>query len=337
MHRVITLCTIARLSNTTRLCVLICALLFGSLSTAVNAQQVWPLERAIHLIVPFPAGSSPDLLARLLATPLSKALNQNIIVENKPGAGGNIGTRLAARAAPDGYTILLHTSTLTANVSLYKNMGLNVQKDLIPVSQVALIPNVLMVNNDFQAKTLKDFVDVVKQKKVAINYGSSGSGASNHLAGVLFNNMVGGDMVHVPYKGGSLANNDLLAGQVQAVFSPLVEVLGFLDSGKLRPLGVTTNSRIAKLPDVPAIAEVLPGFEIVLWNGVFVPTGTSKEIVQKLSNAIQTVLQDPSVLKKLAEQGSTPLVSNPDDFKKVIDAEIVKWGDLIKMAGARAD
>jgi tripartite-type tricarboxylate transporter receptor subunit TctC len=304
--------------------------------TAVAHAQAWP-ARPITMVVPFAAGGSTDITARMLAEKLGGILGQSVVVENKTGAGGNIGAAAVARATPDGYTILLHTSTLTANVSLYKNMGLNVQKDLVPVSQVALIPNVLMVNNDFQAKTLKDFVEVVKQKKVAINYGSSGSGASNHLAGVLFNNMVGGDMVHVPYKGGSLANNDLLAGQVQAVFSPLVEVLGFVDSGKLRPLAVTTKSRIAKLPDVPAIAEVLPGFEIVLWNGVFVPSGTPKEIVQKLSNAVQTVLQDPAVLKKLAEQGSTPLKSNPDDFKKVIDAEIVKWGDLIKMAGARVD
>jgi len=298
--------------------------------------QTWP-ARPITMVVPFAAGGSTDITARMLAEKLGGILGQNIVVENRTGAGGNIGAAAVARANPDGYTILLHTSTLTANVSLYKNMGLNVQKDLIPVSQVALIPNVLMVNNDFQAKTLKDFVEVVKQKKIAINYGSSGSGASNHLAGVLFNNMVGGDMVHVPYKGGSLANNDLLAGQIQAVFSPLVEVLGFVDSGKLRPLGVTTKSRIAKFPNMPAITEVLPGFEIVLWNGIFVPTGTPKEVVQKLSNAVQSVLQDPSVLAKLAEQGSTPIKSNPDDFKKVIDAEIVKWGDLIKMAGARVD
>ena len=298
--------------------------------------QTWP-ARPITMVVPFAAGGSTDITARMLAEKLGGILGQNIVVENRTGAGGNIGAAAVARANPDGYTILLHTSTLTANVSLYKNMGLNVQKDLVPVSQVALIPNVLMVNNDFQAKTLKDFVEVVKQKKVAINYGSSGSGASNHLAGVLFNNMVGGDMVHVPYKGGSLANNDLLAGQIQAVFSPLVEVLGFVDSGKLRPLGVTTKSRIAKFPNMPAIAEVLPGFEIVLWNGIFVPTGTPKEVIQKLSNAVQSVLQDPSVLAKLAEQGSTPIKSNPDDFKKVIDAEIVKWGDLIKMAGARVD
>ena len=302
----------------------------------VTQAQTWP-TRPITMVVPFAAGGSTDITARMLAEKLGGILGQNIVVENKTGAGGNIGAAAVARATPDGYTILLHTSTLTANVSLYKNMGFSVQKDLVPVSQVALIPNVLMVNNDFQAKTLKDFVEIVKQKKVAVNYGSSGSGASNHLAGVLFNNMVGGDMVHVPYKGGSLANNDLLAGQVQAVFSPLVEVLGFLDSGKLRPLGVTTKSRIAKLPDVPAIDEVLPGFEIVLWNGIFVPAGTPKDIVQKLSTAIQSVLQDPSVLKKLAEQGSTPIKSNPDKFKKVIDAEIVKWGDLIKMAGARVD
>ncbi|MEY3739459.1 MAG: hypothetical protein RLZZ192_134, partial [Pseudomonadota bacterium] len=226
----------------------------------VTQAQTWP-TRPITMVVPFAAGGSTDITARMLAEKLGGILGQNIVVENKTGAGGNIGAAAVARATPDGYTILLHTSTLTANVSLYKNMGFSVQKDLVPVSQVALIPNVLMVNNDFQAKTLKDFVEVVKQKKVAVNYGSSGSGASNHLAGVLFNNMVGGDMVHVPYKGGSLANNDLLAGQVQAVFSPLVEVLGFLDSGKLRPLGVTTKSRIAKLPDVPAIDEVLPGFE----------------------------------------------------------------------------
>ena len=307
------------------------------LGTCGSAQaQTWP-ARPITMVVPFAAGGSTDITARMLAEKLGAILGQNIVVENRTGAGGNIGAAAVARANPDGYTILLHTSTLTANVSLYKNMGLNVQKDLVPVSQVALIPNVLMVNNDFQAKTLKDFVEVVKQKKVAINYGSSGSGASNHLAGVLFNNMVGGDMVHVPYKGGSLANNDLLAGQIQAVFSPLVEVLGFVDSGKLRPLGVTTKSRIAKFPNMPAIAEVLPGFEIVLWNGIFVPTGTPKEVIQKLSNAVQSVLQDPSVLAKLAEQGSTPIKSNPDDFKKVIDAEIVKWGDLIKMAGARVD
>jgi tripartite-type tricarboxylate transporter receptor subunit TctC len=308
-----------------------------ALSTCALAQpNQWP-TRPVTMVVPFAAGGSTDITARMLAEKLGPILGQNVVVENKPGAGGNIGAAFVARAQPDGYTILLHTSTLTANVSLYKNMGLNVQKDLVPVSQVALIPNVLMVNSNFQAKTLAEFVEIVKQKKVPINYGSSGSGASNHLAGVLFNNMVGGEMVHVPYKGGSLANNDLLAGQVQAVFSPMVEVLGYLDSGKLRPLAVTTQTRSSRIPDTPAIAEILPGYEIVLWNGVFAPAATAPAIVNKLSSAIQTVMKDPSVLKRIAEQGSTSIGSSPADFKKVVDAEIPKWADLIKMSGAKVD
>lgn len=305
-------------------------------SSAIAQSSSWP-TRPITMVVPFAAGGSTDITARMLAEKLGPILGQNVVVENKPGAGGNIGAAFVARAQPDGYTILLHTSTLTANVSLYKNMGLNVQKDLVPVSQVALIPNVLMVNSNFQAKTLAEFVEIVKQKKVPINYGSSGSGASNHLAGVLFNNMVGGEMVHVPYKGGSLANNDLLAGQVQAVFSPMVEVLGYLDSGKLRPLAVTTQMRSSRIPDTPAIAEILPGYEIVLWNGVFAPAATPPAIVNKLSSAIQTVMKDPSVLKRIAEQGSTSIGSSPADFKKVVDAEIPKWADLIKMSGAKVD
>ncbi len=309
----------------------------AALGTSAMAQSGnWP-TRPITMVVPFAAGGSTDITARMLAEKLGPILGQSVVVENKPGAAGNIGAAFVARAQPDGYTILLHTSTLTANVSLYKNMGLNVQKDLIPVSQVALIPNVLMVNNNFQAKTLAEFVEIVKQKKVPVNYGSSGSGASNHLAGVLFNNMVGGEMVHVPYKGGSLANNDLLAGQVQAVFSPMVEVLGYLDSGKLRPLAVTTKTRSSRIPNAPAIAEILPGYEIVLWNGIFAPAATPPAIVNKLSGAIQTVMKDPAVLKKLEEQGSTALGGTPADFKKVVDAEIPKWAELIKMSGAKVD
>lgn len=319
----------------------IAKLVFTTSMVAMSAMAIaqsnsWP-TRPITMVVPFAAGGSTDITARMLAEKLGPIIGQSVVVENKPGAAGNIGAAFVARAQPDGYTILLHTSTLTANVSLYKNMGFNLQKDLIPVSQVALIPNVLMVNNNFQAKTLAEFVEIVKQKKIPINYGSSGSGASNHLAGVLFNNMVGGEMVHVPYKGGSLANNDLLAGQVQAVFSPMVEVLGFLDSGKLQPLAVTTKTRSARIPNVPAITEILPGYEIVLWNGIFAPAATAPAIVNKLSSAIQTVMKDPAVLKKLEEQGSTALGSNPADFKQVVDAEIPKWAELIKMSGAKVD
>lgn len=308
-----------------------------AMSASVFAQQAsWP-TKTITMVVPFAAGGSTDITARMLAEKLTPILGQSVIVDNKAGAAGNIAGAFVSRANPDGHTILLSTSTMTANVSLYKDMGFNVQKDLAPVTQVALIPNVLMVNSDFQAKTLKDFIDLVKQKKVAINYGSSGAGASNHLAGVLFNNLTGGDMVHVPYKGGSLANNDLLAGQIQAVFAPMVEVLGYLDSGKLRPLAVTTKARSPRLPNVPTIAETLPGFDIELWNGIFVPAATPPDVVNKLNAALRKVLQDPVVRKKLTDQGSVPLGNSPEEFKKVISAEIDKWGGLIKMAGARVD
>ena len=276
-------------------------------------------------------------MARLLAPKMSEALGQNVVVDNKPGAGGQIGAAAVAKAAPDGYTLMLDASSFAVNPSLYPKLPYDPMKAFKPIGVVALFPNVVLVNANFSAQNVTDLISISKKAKDSVSYASSGNGSAQHLAGALFESATGVDMVHVPYKGGSLANNDLLAGQVQAVFSPLVEVLGFLDSGKLRPLGVTTKSRIAKLPDVPAIDEVLPGFEIVLWNGIFVPAGTPKDIVQKLSTAIQSVLQDPSVLKKLAEQGSTPIKSNPDEFKKVIDAEIVKWGDLIKMAGARVD
>jgi tripartite-type tricarboxylate transporter receptor subunit TctC len=216
-------------------------------------------------------------------------------------------------------------------------MGFDLQKDLIPVSQVALIPNVLMVNNDVPAKTLKEFVEYVKQKKAPVNFGSAGNGTSQHLSGALFNSMAGGEMVHVPYKGGAPANADLLGGQIQAVFSPLVEVLQYIDSGKLRALGVTTKNRSPRLPNVPAVAEALPGYEIVLWNGVFAPAGTPPDVVTKLNEGIRKVLHDPAVRKTLADQGSTPVGNSPAEFKQVLAGEIEKWGKLVKLSGARVD
>ena len=228
----------------------------------------WP-DRPVSLVVPFSAGGSTDATARMLAQKLGDVLGQRVIVENKPGAGGNIGSAFVAKAKADGQTLLMATSTIATNVSLYKSTGFNLQKDLIPVSQVAMIPNVLVVNNDVPTKTLKEFVDYVQQKKAPINYGSAGNGSSAHLAGALFNSMANGAMVHVPYKGGAPANTDLIGGQLQALFSPLVEVLPYIEGGKVRVLAVTTQSRSPRLPNVPAVSEVLPGYEIVLWNGVF--------------------------------------------------------------------
>ena len=296
----------------------------------------WP-ERSLTLVVPLSPGGSTDYTARLLAQKLGTVLGHQVIVENKPGAGGNIGAASVAKSKADGYTLLMTTSTAATNVTLYKNMGFDLQKDLVPVSQVSLIPNVLMVNNDVPAKDLKDFVELVKQKKVPINFGSAGNGTSQHLSGALFNTMAGGEMIHVPYKGGAPANTDLLAGQIQAVFSPLVEVLSYIESGKLRALGVTTKARSARLPNVPAVAEALPGYEIVLWNGVFAPAGTPQPVVDKLNAAIRQVLQDPAVRKTLADQGSTPVGNSPAEFKQVLASEIDKWGKLVKLSGAQVD
>jgi len=303
---------------------------------ASHAQE-WPARKAITMVVPFAAGGSTDATARLLAEKLGKELGQQVIVDNRVGAGSNIGSAFVAKAVPDGYTLLFATSTLATNVTLYKNMGYDLRKDLVPVAQVAQIPNVLMVNNDLPARSLQEFTDYVRQKKGPVNYGSAGSGSASHLAGALFNSMAKGDMQHVAYKGGAPANTDLIGGQIQAVFSPLVEVLPFIEGGKLRALGVTTKTRSQRLPNVPAITEVLPGFEVALWNGVLAPAATPPAIVNKLAAAIQKVTQDPAVRKTLADQGSTPVGNTPAEFKKVLDQEVDKWARLVKLSGATVD
>ncbi|XAH23370.1 tripartite tricarboxylate transporter substrate binding protein [Xylophilus sp. GW821-FHT01B05] len=296
----------------------------------------WP-ERTISLVVPLAPGGSTDTTARLLADKLRAELGQTVIVDNRAGAGGNIGAAYVAKAEPDGYTLLMATSTIATNVTLFKTQAFDLQKDLAPVAQVALIPNVLMVNNDVPARTLSEFVAYVREKRAPVNYGSAGNGTSQHLSGALFNSMAQGQMVHVPYKGGAPANADLIAGQIQAVFSPLVEVLPYIDGGKLRALAVTTPERSARLPNVPAVAEALPGFEVVLWNGVFAPARTPPAVIARLNAAIRKVLQDPVVRKTFAEQGSTPVGNSPAEFRQLLGTEIDKWGKLVQLSGARAE
>lgn len=303
----------------------------------VAQAQDWPSKRAITLVVPFAAGGSTDATARLVAEKLSKEIGQQIIVDNKAGAGSNVGSAFVAKSQADGYTLLFATSTIATNVTLYKSMGFDLRKDLTPVTQVALIPNVLTVNKDISSKTLQEFVDLAKQKKEAINYGSAGSGSASHLSGALFNSMVKGEMVHIAYKGGAPANTDLMGGQIQAVFSPLVEVLPYIESGKLRALGVTTKTRSQRVPNIPAIGEVIPGYEVALWNGIMAPAATPPDVVNKLALAVQKVLRDPSIKKTLTDQGSVPVGNSPDEFKKHLGEEIDKWGKLVKLSGATVD
>jgi tripartite-type tricarboxylate transporter receptor subunit TctC len=306
------------------------------LSTGAAHAAAWP-DHPLTLVIPFAAGGSTDSTGRLLAQKLGQELGEQVVVDNRAGAGGNIGSAFVAKARPDGYTLLLATSTIATNVSLYKNMGFDLRKDLVPVSQVALIPNVLVVNKQFPAKTLKEFVSYVQQKKGPVDYGSAGNGSSQHLSGALFNHMAGGAMMHVPYKGGAPANLDLLAGRIQAVFAPLVEVLPYIQGGKLRALAVTTKQRSTRLPEVPAVDEVLPGYDVTLWNGVFAPAGTPPAVVDKIAAAVHKITQDPQVRKILAEQGTIPVGSSPADFKKLLGSEIDKWGKMVKISGAKVN
>jgi tripartite-type tricarboxylate transporter receptor subunit TctC len=311
------------------------ALAFMSSITAlapVHADQ-FP-SKNITLIVPLAPGGSTDSTARQVADKLRNVLGQSVIVDNRAGAGGNIGAAMVAKAPPDGYTLLMATSTHATNPSLYKTLPYDLQKDLTPVVQIAFIPNVLVVRGDFPAKTLEEFIKYVKEAKELITYGSAGNGTSQHLSGSLFNNMAGGKMSHVPYKGGAPANADLLAGQISAVFAPLVEVLSYIETGRFKALGVTTKTRSPRLPNVPAIDEYLPGYEVVLWNGLFAPANTPPEIVNKLNAAVKKVLQEPDVEKGFAAQGTRLVGNSPAEFKQFVGTEVEKWARLVKISGA---
>jgi len=288
------------------------------------------------LIVPFGVGGSTDITARLLADKLGKVLGQTVVVENRGGAGGNIGASAVARAEPDGHTLLMATSTHVANPSLYKDLNYDVMKDLAPVSQVAFIPNMLVVNKDLPVKTLDDFVQYVRAGKGPAYYGSSGNGTSQHLAGVLFASMSQGKMTHVPYKGGGAASVAVLGGEIQAYFAPLAEVVGHIEAGSVKALGVTTRERSRRFPDVQAINEVLPGYEVVLWNGILTTAGSPPDEIERLHAAIAKVLADPDMRAKLAEQGSTPAPSTPAEFRAFMEKELQTWGRLVKMSGATA-
>ena len=312
------------------------ALLSTFTITPTSAQVSAYPSKPITLVVPYAPGGSTDITARLIAEQLSKRLGQQVVAENRAGAGGNIGANVVAQSAPDGYTLLMAPSSLVANISLYKSLPYDLRKDLEPISRIAMIPNVLVIGADSKINTFAEFVAAAKAAKPPLNYGSAGSGSSQHLAGALFANTIKVEMGHIPYKGGAPALVDLMGGRLDAIFAPLVEVLPFIQGKKLKALAVTTPARSFALPDVPTVAETFPGFDITLWNSIMTRSGTPPEIIAKLSQAIQEVLAQPDVLQTLRTQGSNPSGNSPSDFKTLIAQEVPKWAEIIKLSGAEA-
>jgi tripartite-type tricarboxylate transporter receptor subunit TctC len=311
------------------------ALALAMLLSAATAhtQTAWP-TKPIRTIVGFAAGGSTDVTARIIAQALSERLGQPVVVENRAGAGGNIGADAVAKADPDGYTLLMTTSTFAANPSLYKTLPFDVQKDFAPIALTAFIPNLLVVNPSVPSNNISDFVNYLKANPGKLNFGSAGNGTSQHLSGELFNSLAGVRMVHVAYRGGAPAVTDLLGGQLQAIFAPLVEVIQHVRAGKLKALGITTARRSPLLPDVPTIAETLPGYEITLWNGLLAPANTPPDIIDKINKATADALGSAEVKTKLAEQGSEPVGGTPAEFKTFIASELAKWRKLVEVSGA---
>jgi len=305
--------------------------------SAAAAQAADYPTRPVRIIVGYPPGGSTDIVARLIGNWLSQRLGQQFIVENRAGAGNNIGTEAVVKAAPDGYTMLLVNPANTINASLYKHLNFVFLRDIDPVANVIQVPNVMEVNPSVPAKTVAEFIAYAKANPDKVNVASSGNGTSIHLSGELFKMMTGTKMTHVPYKGSAPMLTDLLAGQVQVTFDNLPSSIGHIKAGKLRALAVTTSKRSPEMPDVPTVAETVPGYEASAFFGFGVPHGTPKEIVDKLNAEINLALKDATMLKKLADLGGIPTPGTADDFKKFLTAETAKWEKVVHAANLSID
>lgn len=310
----------------------------AALPAAALAQAPYP-SKLITIIVPFSAGGTTDILARIVAQGLTTELGQSVVVDNRPGAGGNIGGVLAAKAPADGYTLFMGTvGTHAINASLYKKMGFDPVKDFAPLTRVANVPNLLVANPNQPFKTVKELIAYAKANPGKVNFGSSGSGSSIHLSGELFNSMAKVEMVHVPYKGSAPAVTDLLGNQIGIMFDNMPSAIQHVRSGKLVPLAVTTAKRSPELPNVPTIAEAgVPGYEATSWFGMLAPAATPAPIVAKLNAALVKVLAQPDVKKKINDQGAEAYSETPAEFAAFIQKESVKWGKVVRESGAQAD
>jgi len=298
--------------------------------------QTYP-SRPVRLIVTTAAGGSPDIIARLIGQWLSERLGQPIIVDNRPGAGTNIGTEIGVRAPPDGYTLLMALSANAINATLYDKLPFNFIRDTAPVASIASIPLIMEVNPSVPAKTVPEFIAYAKANPGKINMASGGSGTPAHVAGELFKMMAGINMVHVPYRGEGLALPDLISGQLQALFGVMPASLGYIKAGKLRALAVTTAKRQELLPDVPTVGEFLPGYEARGWYGIVGPKATPVNIIEKLNQEINAALADPTMKTRLTDLGCAVFAGSPADFGKFIAEETEKWAKVVKFAGIKPE
>ena len=326
--------TSARRARRATLVAALCGLAFG-LCTGTASAQGYP-NKPIRLIVTFPAAGAPDILARLFAD--RAQLGQPVVVDNKPGAGGNIGADMAAKAPADGHTLVMGTvGTHAINGALYSKMPYDMVKDFAPVAHVASAPNLLVVNNDLPVKNVAELIAYMKANPDKLSFGSPGIGTSVHVSGELFKSLTGTQMQHVPYKGRQFAIPDLVGGQIQVMFDNMPSALPMAKEGKIRALAQTTAKRSAAAPDVPTVAETVPGFEATTWFAVFAPAGTPRDVVARINAEMQRVFKLPDVVEKLKTLGLEPSVSSPDELARYQATEIVKWAKVVKDSGAKAD
>jgi tripartite-type tricarboxylate transporter receptor subunit TctC len=303
---------------------------------AARAADPYP-TRPVHWIVPFPPGGATDVVARIMAQWLSDHLGQQVVIENRGGAGGNIATQSVINAAPDGYTVLLVPTSSAINATLYESLPYNFLKDIAPVAGLVRSPNVMEVNLSVPAKTVAEFIAYAKANPRKINMSSPGVGTAVHLSGELFMVMTGVQLTHVPYRGSAPALTDLMGGRVQVMFDVLPGSLAHVQAGEVRALAVTTSTRAASLPNVPTVAETVPGYEASTWFGFGAPKGTPPEIIAKLNQVINAGLADPTIKARLAEVGSEPMPLSPAAFGALVAAETEKWAKVVKASGAKAE
>ena len=308
-----------------------------SVAQSQSASNNYP-SKPINMVIPFPPGGPTDVTGRVLAEKLTLALNQSVVVDNRPGASGNIAAQMVARAAPDGYTIFFTTGgTQAINPFLYKNIGYDPIKDFEPVVWVTISPNIIVVNPEFPAKNLQELIDLAKAKPGGYSSAAPGQGSTPHMAGELFKRQVGIDIVHIPYKGSGPALNDVMGGHVQIMFDGIPSSLPLVKAGKLRALAVTSKQRSSSAPDIPTVAETIPGFEATGWFALYVPAKTPKEIILKLNQEVNRILEMPEVKKRYADLGADVVGGSPEKLRDQVQREMIKWSELIRTNGIKAE